>query len=109
MLGLGIALQLLSCFLAALGYVLQKSAHVLREGVPDPGPIWRSWRWLLGLTSMIVSAGAAVGSAPLVPTLTFTMPQSEPRAETNSSASRRSFVKIDDDSPCGTSFWSAMA
>ena len=33
--------------------------------------------------------------------LTLAMPQSEPRAERNSSASRRSLVKIDEERPCG--------
>ena len=67
LLPLGIALQLGSCFLAALGYVLQKSAHVLRAAAGDHTPLYKSCRWLLGLFSMVVSACCAVGSAPLVP------------------------------------------
>ena len=41
--------------------------------------------------------------------LTLAMPQSEPSAATNRSASRTSVVKIDDDKPCGTSLCSASA
>ena len=41
--------------------------------------------------------------------LTLTMPQSDPSAAMNRSASAWSWVKIDDDSPCGTAFCSAMA
>src|SRR5262245_12351884 len=48
-------------------------------------------------------------SAPLGPTLTLAMPQSEPVAARNRSASRRSVVKIDEARPCGTPFWSATA
>ncbi len=40
-------------------------------------------------------------SAPDGPMLTFAMPQSEPRADTNVSASRTSVVKMHDASPCG--------
>ena len=43
-------------------------------------------------------------SAPLGPMLTFAMPQSEPELARKRSASRRSVVKIDDASPCGTPF-----
>src|SRR5262249_32924561 len=48
-------------------------------------------------------------SAPLGPMLTLAMPQSEPVAARNRSASRRSVVKIDEASPWGTPFWSATA
>ncbi len=41
--------------------------------------------------------------------LTFAMPQSEPSGETKRSASRTSRVKIDDESPCGTSLCIARA
>ena len=41
--------------------------------------------------------------------LTLAMPQSEPVAEMNSSASRRSVVKMDDDNPCGTALLIAIA
>ena len=41
--------------------------------------------------------------------LTLTMPQSEPSGETNRSASAWSWVKMLDDSPCGTALFSAMA
>jgi hypothetical protein len=45
-------------------------------------------------------------SAPEGPMLTLAMPQSEPRADRNVSASRRSLVKIEDDRPCGTALCS---
>src|SRR6187399_2275456 len=48
-------------------------------------------------------------SAPDVPMLTLTMPQSEPAADMNSSASAWSWVKIEDESPCGTALLSATA
>ena len=41
--------------------------------------------------------------------LTLTMPQSEPSAERNRSASAWSEVKTLDDRPCGTALFSAMA
>jgi hypothetical protein len=48
-------------------------------------------------------------SAPLGPMLTFAIPQSLPDTDRKRSASRRSLVKMHDDSPCGTSLWSAIA
>ena len=63
------SLQLLSSGCSALGYVLQKAAHIDNERVADPvarRPLYRSWKWLLGLLCMVVSAGAAVASAPLL-------------------------------------------
>ena len=41
--------------------------------------------------------------------LTLTMPQSEPAADMNSSASAWSWVKIEEESPCGTALLSATA
>ena len=41
--------------------------------------------------------------------LTFTMPQSDPSADTNRSASAWSLVNTLDDSPCGTALFSAIA
>lgn len=41
--------------------------------------------------------------------LTFAMPQSEPAAERKVSALRTSRVKIEDDRPCATPLWSAIA
>jgi len=41
--------------------------------------------------------------------LTLAMPQSEPAADIKRSASRRSVVKIDDESPCGTALLMAIA
>ena len=48
-------------------------------------------------------------SAPEVPMLTLAMPQSLPEADRNASALRTLPVKIDDESPCGTPFCSAIA
>src|SRR5438876_130611 len=48
-------------------------------------------------------------SAPLVPVFTFAIPQSLPAALMNLSASRASFVKMDEVNPCGTSLWIAIA
>src|SRR5579862_1971052 len=48
-------------------------------------------------------------SAPDVPMLTLAMPQSEPEAARKASAVFRLVVKIADDRPCGTSFWSDNA
>ena len=48
-------------------------------------------------------------SAPEVPMLTLAMPQSEPVAERNCSASRRFMVKMDEERPWGTSLWRASA
>ena len=48
-------------------------------------------------------------SAPEVPMLTLTMPQSEPLADRKRSASAWSRVKIAEDRPCGTALWSAIA
>jgi uncharacterized membrane protein YgcG len=66
---LGIALQLVSSGSASLGYILQKAHHVQNGLIADAAkrtPVHRSWRWLSGLLCMVVSAGAAVGSAPLL-------------------------------------------
>ena len=41
--------------------------------------------------------------------LTLAMPQSEPVAERKSSASDRSWVKMEEERPWGTSLWRAMA
>ena len=41
--------------------------------------------------------------------LTLTIPQSEPSAERNRSASAWSEVKMLEESPCGTALFSAMA
>ena len=41
--------------------------------------------------------------------LTLAMPQSEPSAAVNRSASRTFIVKIEDDRPCGTSLCIASA
>jgi hypothetical protein len=41
--------------------------------------------------------------------LTLTIPQSEPPADMNRSASIWSLVKIAEDSPCGTALFRAMA
>ena len=48
-------------------------------------------------------------SAPEVPMLTLTIPQSEPLADMKRSASASSEVKIADESPCGTALFSAIA
>ena len=48
-------------------------------------------------------------SAPDVPILTLAIPQSDPDAARNRSASRRSVVKIDDDRPAETALFSAIA
>ncbi len=48
-------------------------------------------------------------SAPDGPMLTLAMPQSEPLADRNASASRTSVVKMHDDNPCGTSLCSSIA
>ena len=63
---LGIPLQLGACFFAALGYVLQKRAHLRRIASGSKEPLWKSPVWLSGLLSMILSAGLAVGSSPLL-------------------------------------------
>jgi len=48
-------------------------------------------------------------SAPDVPRLTLAMPQSLPRCDRKVSVEIRFVVKIDDDSPCGTSLCSSIA
>eukprot|EP00158_Paraphelidium_tribonemae_P000122 Partr_v1_DN17237_c0_g2_i1_m19494 putative NA len=48
-------------------------------------------------------------SAPDVPVLTLTMPQSEPVAPTHRNTLDMSLVKMDDDRPCGTALLSATA
>jgi hypothetical protein len=48
-------------------------------------------------------------SAPDVPMFTLTMPQSEPSAEVKISASAWSVVNTDDESPCPTLLFSAIA
>jgi hypothetical protein len=48
-------------------------------------------------------------SAPEVPMFTLASPQSDPLGPRKISACLRSVVKMDDDSPWGTSFWMAMA
>ena len=48
-------------------------------------------------------------SAPDGPMLTLAIPQSEPSAAVNRSASRTFRVKIDEESPCGTSLCNASA
>src|SRR3989344_8191349 len=48
-------------------------------------------------------------SAPEGPMLTLAMPQSEPQAERNCSASRTESVKTQDERPCGTAFCRATA
>ena len=66
---LGIALQLVSCGSSSLGYILQKAHHVQNGLIADAAkrtPVHRSWRWLLGLLCMVVGAGAAVISAPML-------------------------------------------
>ncbi len=68
---LGTALVLGGTFLAALGYVLQKRAHLAREkalaaGGVAPPPLTRSPQWLGGLVCMIASALLVVASAPFL-------------------------------------------
>lgn len=65
---LGVALQLLASFAAAAGYVLQKAAHLENEARPAEKrlPVWRSFKWVLGLVFMFGSAGCAVASAPML-------------------------------------------
>ena len=67
---LGVLLTLGSCLGAALGYVLQKRAHVRREGLApsDRGPLWRNVGWATGLVFMVASAGLAVAAAPMLDT-----------------------------------------
>ena len=48
-------------------------------------------------------------SAPEVPMLTLAIPQSEPAALRNASASRRSLVKIDEDRPWREALCKAIA
>ena len=58
---------------------------------------------LAGFLAVIgVGYGAVHGLTPVVA-------QSLPAADMNASASRMFSVKMQDDRPCGTSFWMAMA
>ena len=65
---LGIGLVLSGTFLSALGYVLQKRAHVANSRLPERErrPLWRSVAWSLGLASMVASALLVVASAPFL-------------------------------------------
>ena len=67
---LGTALVLGGTFLAALGYVLQKRAHIASESAVAAGgppiPQLKSAQWLAGLACMIVSALLVVASAPFL-------------------------------------------
>lgn len=63
---LGTALVLGGTFLAALGYVLQKRAHIASEAAVAPIPQFKSAQWLAGLACMVVSALLVVASAPFL-------------------------------------------
>lgn len=67
---LGTALVLTGTFLAALGYVLQKRAHLASEKAVAAGgaavPSTRSPQWLAGLVCMVLSALLVVASAPFL-------------------------------------------
>jgi hypothetical protein len=59
----GILCVLLGCFLAALGYVLQKRGQLLTV---SGGSLWRSPSWLGGLLCMGIASGLVVASAAFV-------------------------------------------
>ena len=65
---LGVTLQLTSAFAAALAYVLQKAAHLENEKLDASlrVPLYKRWKWSLGLLFMVASAGCAVVSAPML-------------------------------------------
>src|SRR3954451_11984865 len=76
------------------------SPHV---GAPGVGP------GLAAAAGVLLSPKAPPISAPDVPMLTLTMPQSEPSADMNLSASPWSDVNRLEDNPCGTALLSATA
>ena len=85
---------------------------------PPSGPVglllsdldnWTSLRMTWQLIAREPVAWVVVTAAPEGPMFTLAIPQSDPAADRKRSASRRSFVKMDDERPCGTALLSAIA
>lgn len=64
---------------------------------------------LASAACFLLPAKAPPISAPDVPMFTLAIPQSEPAYDRNCSASRKLFVIIADESPCGTPFCLSIA
>ena len=62
----GFALTIAGTFLAALGYVLQKAAHVENERAAVKAASWRNWKWSVGLGCMVASATLVVLASPFL-------------------------------------------